>query len=61
VLQGSDPAALASKWGQILQRPVEPSDACWHFEVDNATLRFVEAIDGRGEGLAAQAVALLGR
>jgi len=52
VLQGSDPAALASKWGQILQRPVEPSDACWHFEVDNATLRFVEAIDGRGEGLA---------
>lgn len=51
VLQGEDPAALARKWGEILQRPAaEHGD--WQVPVDNATLRFVDDTDGRGEGLA---------
>ena len=52
VLQGDDPAALARQWSRILQRPVtQPAD--WRLDVDNATLRFVKAADGRGEGLTA--------
>ncbi|RZL87904.1 MAG: hypothetical protein EOP76_18375 [Variovorax sp.] len=56
VLQGDDPAALARKWGEILQRPATQEQADWQVQVDNATLRFVNATDGRGEGLAAVTV-----
>lgn len=56
VLQGDDPAALARKWGEILQRPATQEQADWQVQVDNATLRFVDATDGRGEGLAAVTV-----
>jgi hypothetical protein len=52
VLQGDDPGALARKWGEILERPAA-QDSDWQVPVDNATLRFVDATDGRGEGLAA--------
>ncbi|MDM0075990.1 VOC family protein [Variovorax sp. J2P1-59] len=52
VLQADDPAALATRWGGILQRPVERGDAGWHLRLDNATLRFVAPRDDRGEGLA---------
>ncbi len=52
VLQGDDPARLAARWGQILQREAVAAGAEWHVPVDNATLRFVAATDGRGEGLA---------
>jgi hypothetical protein len=52
VLQSADPAALARQWGRILQRPVAQA-ADWELDVDNATLRFVKATDGRGEGLTA--------
>lgn len=54
VLQADDPAALAQRWGRILQRPAHrsaPTDDEWQLEVDNATLRFVPQRDGRGEGL----------
>lgn len=52
VLQGDDPAALARQWSRILQRPVTQAGD-WRLDVDNATLRFVKAADGRGEGLSA--------
>lgn len=51
VLQGPDPARLAARWGQILQRPAVRHGDEWRVAVDNATLRFVAAVDGRGEGL----------
>jgi hypothetical protein len=47
-LQSDDPAALAARWAEILGRPVGPGGS---IALDNATLRFVEAKDGRGEGL----------
>ncbi len=51
-LQSPDPTALAARWGEILDRPVAagPSGAP-EIALDNAALRFVEAADGRGEGL----------
>ena len=56
VLQGDDPAALARKWGEILQWPATQEQADWQVQVDNAKLRFVDATDARGEGLAAVTV-----
>ena len=50
-LQSSDPRALAERWSRILKRPVATIDGNACVQVDNATLRFVEATDGRGEGL----------
>jgi hypothetical protein len=50
-LQSDDPAALSERWGAILDRPVKPADGVATIELDNASLRFVEATDGRGEGL----------
>jgi hypothetical protein len=51
VLQADDPAALATRWSRILQRPVERGDRDWRLQLDNATLRFVAPLDDRGEGL----------
>jgi Glyoxalase-like domain len=51
-LQSADPAALAERWGRIVERPVtkgasgEPQIA-----LDAGRLRFVPERDGRGEGL----------
>ena len=51
-LQCPEPAALAARWGHILDRPVDsPTSGAPEIILDNATLRFVEATDGRGEGL----------
>ena len=52
-LQSPDPARLAARWADILDRPITESDGTREIMLDNATLRFVEATDGRGEGLAA--------
>ncbi len=51
-LQSPDPEALAARWGEIVQLPVE-RDPNGHpsLRLDNATLRFVPDTDGRGEGL----------
>ncbi|MBI3636956.1 MAG: VOC family protein [Candidatus Rokubacteria bacterium] len=52
-LQGDDPERLARRWSDVVERPVgrdargRPTIA-----LDDATLRFVAATDGRGEGLA---------
>lgn len=52
VLQGEDPARLARRWGEILRRAPQQDARGWLLTLDNATLRFVAATDGRGEGLA---------
>ena len=61
-LQTDDPAALAGRWGQALDRPVG-SDGAGNraIELDDATLRFVPASDGRGEGLGALDVEVTAR
>lgn len=51
-LQCDDPKALAARWAEIAQLPVGADRAANPvIELDNATLRFVRATDGRGEGL----------
>ncbi|MDE0944020.1 MAG: hypothetical protein OSB58_16500 [Alphaproteobacteria bacterium] len=47
-LQSADPSALAARWAHILDKDVSSDH---EIVLDNATLRFVEATDGRGEGL----------
>jgi hypothetical protein len=51
-IQADDAAALATRWSQVLDRPVT-TGAAGHATIalDDATLRFVPATDGRGEGL----------
>lgn len=50
-LQSDEPEALAKRWGDILERPVVAGKSGFSIELDNARLRFVQARDGRGEGL----------
>ena len=54
-IQSDDPASLAARWSSILDRPVSSVEHAGAsvpaIELDNATLRFVEVADGRGEGL----------
>lgn len=51
-LQSPDPAALAARWGEILDQPVATTaSGALEIALDNAVLRFVEVTDGRGEGL----------
>jgi hypothetical protein len=52
-LQGDDPEGLAARWSAVTERPLG-RDASGHpvIVLDDATLRFVAARDGRGEGLA---------
>jgi hypothetical protein len=51
-LQSPDPAGLAERWSKVAGLPVR-KDARGRLEMplDNASVRFVEATDGRGEGL----------
>jgi hypothetical protein len=51
VIQSADPVRLAARWSELLDVPVEGGDNP-SIPLDNATLMFVEATDGRGEGLA---------
>ena len=51
-VQSDDPVALGTRWSEVLDRPVEASpDGRVTIALDDATLRFVEASDGRGVGL----------
>jgi hypothetical protein len=51
-LQSADPRGLADRWSSIAEIPLR-RDSRGHFEMplENASVRFVEATDGRGEGL----------
>jgi hypothetical protein len=51
-LQSEDPERLAHRWSEMIERPVCMQDGQRVIVLDDATLRFVEATDGRGEGLA---------
>jgi hypothetical protein len=44
---------MATRWGQVVDRPVSYADGAWRVRLDGGELRFVKAQDGRGEGLAA--------
>ncbi len=56
-VQADDPDALADRWAAILGRPaVDRTIQC-----DDASIRFVEATDGRGDGLAAIDVSVVDR
>lgn len=51
-LQSPDPDRLAGRWSEIMEIALGADDAGHAtIELDNATLRFVEDADGRGEGL----------
>jgi hypothetical protein len=53
-LQSSDPATLAKRWSAIAATELSyDSDGRTVLPLENALLRFVEALDGRGEGLSA--------
>jgi Glyoxalase-like domain len=50
-IQGPDPEKVAARWSEVLQSPVRRQENSFAIRLDNAALRFVEATDGRGEGL----------
>jgi hypothetical protein len=51
-LQADDPEALAKRWGEILGfTPVKHGSGWGATLPDGGELRFVHAVDGRGEGL----------
>ncbi len=51
-LQSPDPQRLAQRWSQIIEIELGADDAGnATIQLDNATLRFVEETDGRGEGM----------
>ena len=51
-LQSADPRGLAEHWSGIAEIPLrKDSQGRFEMPLDNASVRFVEATDGRGEGL----------
>ena len=48
-MQADDPAAMAKQWAKAVGRPVNDGV----LELDDAQIRFVQASDSRGDGLAA--------
>lgn len=50
-LQGDDPAALADKWSALTGLALETRAGIPTLAFANASLRFVKAADGRGDGL----------
>ncbi|MCH7698067.1 MAG: VOC family protein [Chloroflexi bacterium] len=50
-IQTDDPPALAARWGEVFDRQVKTSAAHPEIALDDATIRFVPATDGRPEGL----------
>ena len=51
-IQSPDPEKLANRWSEIIEEPlVRDAGGNRALVIDNATIRFVEAADGRPEGL----------
>jgi hypothetical protein len=51
-LQSADPRGLAERWSSIAEIPLRrDSQQRWEMPLENASVRFVEAIDDRGDGL----------
>ncbi len=61
-LQSPDPAALAQRWSDIAEIPLQRTEAGQpELPLQNATLRFVECADGRPEGLGGLDLAVVDR
>ena len=60
-LQGPDPITLAELWGNVIDAPVSRDGGELSLELNNASLRFVQAQDGRGAGLGGLDVAVADR
>ena len=61
-LQSDDPSAMAARWSEVLEIAAGSDDGGQPtIALDDATLRFVEASDGRGEGLGGLDVATVDR
>lgn len=52
-IQCDDPAAVAARWAEIAELPLDKSDGIHIMPLENAKLRFVPCKDGRPEGLGA--------
>ena len=50
-LQAEDPVEVADIWSKVIGLPIERHDDELWLRLNNVTLRFVEATDGRGPGL----------
>ncbi len=50
-IQSADPAGLAELWAKVVDQPVQGQPDTPHISLDNATLRFIGAEDGRGPGV----------
>ncbi len=52
-IQSPDPAKLGARWSEIIEEPLSKDEGGNPtIRIDNATIRFVPATDGRPEGLA---------
>jgi hypothetical protein len=56
-LQHTDPKMMAALWSRLLAHPLDGMN----LKLENGTLRFVEATDGRGPGLGGIEVAVKDR
>jgi len=50
-LQAEDPAAMARRWSEVLDRPTEQSSGACRIALEDGEIRFVPLDDDRGEGL----------
>ena len=61
-LQSADPRGLAERWSSIAEQPLRKDDrGRLEMPLDNASVRFVEAADNRGEGLGGIDIAVVDR
>ena len=61
-VQAADPGAVAARWAEIVQLPLDADDAGNpRLLLDNAAVRFVPCADGRPEGLAGLDLATVDR
>jgi hypothetical protein len=52
-VQAVEPDTVAARWSDIVEIALQrDGDGHAQIELDNATVRFVPAVDGRGDGLA---------
>ena len=52
-LQAAHPETMAKRWGQVLGLEAQPAGDHWRLGLDGGEIRFVQAHDGRGDGLGA--------
>lgn len=51
-IQATDPAVVAQRWADVLACPLSRAASTeWQITLDRSSIRFVEATDGRGDGV----------